>query len=84
MRVFPCISFHKFLLFAGSLPEILTTLIGFMWYIAKGLQIVGLIQVLIGLFIGFSEDNLRAELKIAIIGVAIFAVGRLMETRFSK
>ena len=55
-----------------------------MWYLAKGLQIIGLVQVLIGLFIGFSEDNLRAELKIAIIGVAIFAVGRLVETRFGR
>ncbi len=52
-----------------------------MWYIAKGLQIIGLVQVLIGIVIGISEDNLSAELKIALIGVAIFFVGRLLERR---
>ncbi|HEX9652762.1 MAG TPA: hypothetical protein VGA99_03550 [bacterium] len=54
-----------------------------MWYIAKGIQIIGLVQVLIGLFVGFSQDDLSAELKIAIIGVVIFAAGRLLEKRFS-
>ncbi len=44
-----------------------------MWYIAKGLQIIGLAQVLGGLFIGISQDDLAAELKIAIIGVVILA-----------
>lgn len=52
-----------------------------MWYIAKGLQIIGLVQVLIGIVIGISEDNLGAELKIAIIGVAIFFAGRFLEGR---
>jgi hypothetical protein len=55
-----------------------------MWYIAKGLQIIGLVQVLIGIVIGISEDNLSAELKIAIIGVAVFAVGKFLETRFGR
>ncbi|MFQ5603481.1 MAG: hypothetical protein ACE5HS_09465 [bacterium] len=55
-----------------------------MWYIAKGLQIIGLAQVLIGLYIGFSQDDLGAEVKIAIIGVAIFIVGRLIENKFGS
>ncbi|MFQ5708344.1 MAG: hypothetical protein ACE5HO_12885 [bacterium] len=55
-----------------------------MWYIAKGLQIIGMIEVLIGLFIGFSQDNLRTELKFAIVGVVIFGVGRLLEKKFAK
>lgn len=54
------------------------------WYIAKALQVIGLVQVLAGLFIGISQDDLRTELKIAIIGVAIFVVGRFLESRFSK
>jgi len=55
-----------------------------MWYIAKGLQIFGLVQVLAGLFVGFSQDDLGAELKIAVIGVAIFGIGRLLEIKFGK
>ncbi len=55
-----------------------------MWYLAKALQIFGLVQVLVGLFIGFSQDDLGAELKIAMIGVAIFGVGRLLEIKFGK
>ncbi len=55
-----------------------------MWYIAKGLQIIGLAQVLWGVYIGISQDDLAAELKIAIIGVAIFVVGRLLENVKSK
>ncbi len=55
-----------------------------MWYLAKSLEIIGMIQVLAGLYIGFSQNDLRAELKIALIGVVIFAVGRFLEMRFSK
>ncbi|MFQ5753912.1 MAG: hypothetical protein ACE5HI_18140 [bacterium] len=55
-----------------------------MWYIAKGLQIIGLVQVLIGLFVGFSQNDLSAELKIAMIGVAIFIVGRLLEKKYGE
>lgn len=55
-----------------------------MWYISKALQIIGLGQVLFGLFIGLSQDDLRTELKIAVIGVAIFVLGRLLETRFGR
>lgn len=55
-----------------------------MWYLAKGLQIIGLVQVLGGLYIGFSQNDLGAELKIAVIGVAIFGVGRFLEIKFGK
>lgn len=55
-----------------------------MWYVAKGIEIIGLVQVLIGLFIGFSQDDLKIELKLALVGVVIFAVGRFLEIKFSK
>ncbi len=55
-----------------------------MWYIAKALQIIGLGQVFIGVFIGISQDDLTTELKIAAIGLGIFLIGRLMEKRFTK
>ncbi|MCH9008935.1 MAG: hypothetical protein O7G31_11270 [Calditrichaeota bacterium] len=55
-----------------------------MWYFAKILEVVGLAQVLGGLYIGISQDDLGLELKIAVIGVAIFGVGRLLELKFGK
>ena len=55
-----------------------------MWYFGKVLEIIGLAQVLGGLYIGISQNDLGAEIKIAVIGVALFAVGRLIETRFGK
>jgi len=55
-----------------------------MWYFAKILEIIGLAQVLIGVFIGISHDDLASELKIALIGVAFFGVGRLLEIKFGK
>ncbi len=55
-----------------------------LWYVGKGLQIIGLAQVLGGLFIGLSQDDLGLELKIALIGVAIFGIGRLIEVKFGK
>jgi len=55
-----------------------------MWYFAKILEVVGLAQVLGGIYIGISQDDLGLELKIAVIGVAIFGVGRLLELKFGK
>lgn len=55
-----------------------------MWYFAKILQVIGLAQVLGGVYIGISQDDLGLELKIAVIGVAIFGVGRLIELKFGK
>lgn len=55
-----------------------------MWYFAKILEVIGLAQVLGGLYIGMSQDDLGLELKIALIGVGIFAVGRLLELKFGR
>ncbi|MFQ6113101.1 MAG: hypothetical protein ACE5NG_03310 [bacterium] len=55
-----------------------------MWYLAKGLQAIGLIEVLIGLYAGFSQNNLSAEFKFAMIGVAIFGVGWFIEKKVIK
>ena len=55
-----------------------------MWYFAKALQTIGLAQVLIGVFVGISQDNLATEYKIAAIGIAFFLIGRLVEQRFTK
>ena len=55
-----------------------------MWYVAKALQTIGLAQVLIGVFVGISQDNLATEYKIAAIGLGIFFIGRLMEKRFTR
>ena len=55
-----------------------------MWYFAKILEVAGLAQVLAGIYIGISQDDLAAELKIALIGVAVFGIGRLLEIKFGK
>lgn len=55
-----------------------------MWYFAKILEIIGLAQVLGGLYLGISQDDLRLELKIALVGIVIFGIGRLLETKFGK
>ena len=55
-----------------------------MWYVAKALQTIGLAQVLIGVFIGILQDNLVVEYKIAAIGLGIFIIGRLIESKFMK
>ncbi len=55
-----------------------------MWYIGKALQIIGLVQVLFGIYVGFSQDDLGAGLRIAMMGVAIFIVGRILEVRFGR
>jgi hypothetical protein len=55
-----------------------------MWYIAKALQAIGLIEVLVGLYIGFSQDNLSTEFKFAMIGIAIFGIGWFIEKKVIK
>ena len=55
-----------------------------MWYVAKALQTIGLAQVFIGVVIGILQDNLAAEYKIAAIGLGIFILGRLIESKFMK
>ena len=55
-----------------------------MWYVAKALQTIGLAQVLIGVFIGILQDNLTVEYKIAAIGLGIFIIGRLIESKVRK
>lgn len=52
-----------------------------MWYFAKALQIIGMIEVLVGIIIGISQDDLGAEYKFALVGVAIFLVGRFLESK---
>ncbi|MCH7753727.1 hypothetical protein IH970_01205 [candidate division KSB1 bacterium] len=55
-----------------------------MWYIAKALQTIGLAQVLIGVFVGIFQDNLAVEYKIAAVGLGIFIMGRLIESKSKK
>jgi len=49
------------------------------WWIAKFIQAIGLFEVLHGLYIGLSEDNLSQEFRIAGVGILIFGVGWLIE-----
>jgi len=54
-----------------------------MFYLAKFLQAVGFADVGYALFIGISQENLGREYRLALVGIAIFYVGRLIEQRLS-
>ena len=52
------------------------------FYVAKGLQMAGLVGVGIGLYVGVTQgDAIMRELGLAVLGAALFYAGRLIETR---
>lgn len=52
------------------------------FYVAKGLQLAGLVGVGVGLYVGLTQgDALMRELRLAAFGAAVFYAGRLIETR---
>jgi hypothetical protein len=57
------------------------------WYIAKALQVLGLLIVLVGILTGLSnplgDAEFRAETRSAIIGVVVFAAGWLIEKKLA-
>jgi hypothetical protein len=55
-----------------------------MFYLAKLIQALGFADVSYALFVGFTEEHgMGRELKLMVIGVAIFYVGRLLERKAS-
>ena len=52
-----------------------------MFLLAKALQAVGFADVGYGLYLGLTQGDLRKELFMALTGLAIFWVGRLLEAR---
>lgn len=54
------------------------------YLVARGLQIVGLIEAGFGLFIGLYEGDLKQELWHGGIGGVIFLAGWLLQKRFSE
>ncbi|HVN86640.1 MAG TPA: hypothetical protein VMW17_17540 [Candidatus Binatia bacterium] len=55
-----------------------------MFYAAKLIEALGVVYVSYALFIGFTEEHsMGPELKLMMIGAAIFLVGRLLERRAS-
>jgi hypothetical protein len=52
------------------------------FYVGKVLQLIGISNVGFGLFYGMTHaDGLRFELKMLIVGSAVFFLGRLLEGR---
>jgi hypothetical protein len=49
--------------------------------VAKGLQAVGIADVAYGLYAGMIWDDMWMELRMALAGLALFGVGRLLERR---
>ena len=55
-----------------------------MFYVAKVIEAFGVVCVSYALFVGFTEDHsMGNELKLMMIGAAIFGVGRVLEWRAS-
>lgn len=52
-----------------------------MFIIAKGLQAGGIAYVAYGLWAGITRDDMWTELYMALAGLALFGVGRLLERR---
>jgi hypothetical protein len=48
---------------------------------AKVLQAVGFAHVGIGLFLGVTQDDMWKELYLSLSGIALFAIGRMVEPR---
>lgn len=48
---------------------------------ARFLQVLGLATVLVGLWVGISVSNVRAELIYLGVGVALFYGGRLLQDK---
>ena len=54
-----------------------------MFYLAKFLQAVGFADVGYAIFVGITQEDLSGEYRLALIGVVIFYIGRLIESRTS-
>jgi hypothetical protein len=55
-----------------------------MFYLAKVIQALGFADVTYALFVGLTEENgMGRELKLMVVGAAIFYLGRLLERHAS-
>ncbi len=52
-----------------------------MMILSRALQLIGLIEMGYGLFIGFYEGDIGREIRFATIGGAIFLAGWLLQKR---
>ena len=53
-----------------------------MGYLAKGLQLFGMLNLMVGLYIGFTdEQGMWTELYLLGIGTFVFLLGRLLAGR---
>jgi hypothetical protein len=52
------------------------------WYLAKGLQLFGMLNLMVGLYIGLTDERgMWTELYLLGIGTLVFLLGRLVEPR---
>jgi hypothetical protein len=56
----------------------------FTFVFAKFLEVIGLLAVLVGIFVGVVYDSLSKEFYYAIIGIFLFYTGRMMEKKIGK
>jgi len=51
------------------------------FFFAKTLQALGFAHVGLGLFLGIAQDDMWKELYLALTGLGLFGIGRLLERR---
>jgi len=53
-----------------------------MYYLGRGLQVLGMANLVVGLFVGLTEENgMGSEMLLLGIGVVLFMVGWLLQRR---
>jgi len=51
-------------------------------YLAKALQLIGMSNLLVGLYVGLTEQGgMWPELYLFLLGIILFSIGRLVERR---
>lgn len=52
------------------------------YYLGKALQLIGMANLLVGLYVGLTEEGgMGPELSLFLIGSLLFMIGRLLERR---
>lgn len=51
------------------------------YYLGKALQLIGMANLLVGLYVGLVEGGMWPELYLLLIGSLLFIIGQLLERR---
>ena len=54
------------------------------YYLGRAVQLVAMIQLVMGLYVGFVLDDWKTELWLLAAGAALFLAGRAIERRYAR